>query len=87
MTTKLLRLEPRSALSAATERLAIGLILAIMLLVPSLLVLRMKAWIYGVLDCRYPELARRLLRHEAVKHQLHSIRCRRWDKGEAVPAR
>jgi hypothetical protein len=87
MTTKHLRLGPRSALSAATQRLAIGLTLAIMLLVPWLLVLRMKAWMYAVLDRGYPELARRLLRHEAEKRQSHSIQCRRWDKGEAVPAR
>ncbi|HXP85528.1 MAG TPA: hypothetical protein VN841_12450 [Bryobacteraceae bacterium] len=72
--------------SAAPERLAIGLTLAIMLLVPALLVWRMKASMYAFLDRAYPELARRLLRHEAVKHQLHSIRCRRRDERERVLA-
>ena len=61
-------------ISAVTERLAIGLTLAMMLLVPSLLVLRMKAWTYAVLDSANPKLARRLLLREAVKRQQHSIR-------------
>jgi len=73
--------------SAATERLAAGLTLAVVQLVPALLVLRMKAWMYAVLDSGYPELARRLLRREAAKHQLHSIRCQRRDEREPVPAR
>jgi hypothetical protein len=53
----------------ATERLAIGVTLAMMLLVPPLLLLRMKAKMYLILDRAYPELARRLLRHEADRRE------------------
>lgn len=87
MTAKQLQLGPRTAFSAVTERLAIGLTLAMILLLPSLLVLRMKAWMYLVLDRGYPELARRLLRHEAVKYHLRSIQCLRSNDRMPVPAR
>jgi hypothetical protein len=87
MTTKQLHLGPRTAFSAITERLAIGLTLAIIILLPSLLVLRMKARMYLVLDRAYPELARRLLRHEAVKHHLRSIQSLRSNNRVPVPAR